>query len=62
MLFRSRAFGRPTVFGRSLKVDVIVDLYRAGDSIAAIARNYDLSEDVVRGVVHWGGHGEVAVA
>jgi hypothetical protein len=33
-----RAFGRPTVVGRSLKVEVIVDLRRAGEEIATIAR------------------------
>ena len=57
-----RAFGRPTVKGRALKVDVLVDLHRAGESVATIARNYELSEDVIEAVLRWGEHGAVAVA
>lgn len=57
-----RAFGRPTVKDRSLQVASIVDLYRAGESVAAIAQSYELDEAMVADVLAWGGCGETRAA
>lgn len=57
-----RAFGRPTVVDRGVKVEVIVDLYRAGESVASIARNYDMDEALVEGVLAWGERGTSSAA
>jgi uncharacterized protein (DUF433 family) len=57
-----RAFGRPTVVDSGLKVEVIVDLRRAGESVESIARNYDVAEDVVRDVLKWGERGAKVAA
>lgn len=50
-----RAFGRPIVRGRSLKVETIVDLFKAGESVDTLADGYDLTVDTVNGVLKWGG-------
>ena len=50
-----RAFGRPIVRGRSLKVETIVDLFKAGESVDTLADGYDLPVDTVHGVLRWGG-------
>lgn len=55
-----RAFGRPTVSGRSLKVDTIIDLLAAGEPVARIARNYALKPEVVRAVGRWGEDAQAA--
>ena len=57
-----RAFGRPTVSGRSLKVESIIDLFDAGESVETIASGYDLDPQVVQDVLAWGGRGETAAA
>jgi len=47
-----RGFGRPTVSGKGIRVDVIVERYRAGETIAELANDYrvapDLIDDAVR--------------
>lgn len=49
-----RAFGRPTVVGSAVQSETIVDRYRGGDSIAALAAEYGLASDVIEGVLRWG--------
>ncbi len=58
----SRAFGQPTVIGRGLKVDVIVNLKRGGESEEDIARNYDLDVALVLDVLKWGERGAARAA
>jgi uncharacterized protein (DUF433 family) len=45
-------FGRPTISGKGLRVDVIVARYHAGETVADLARDYrvepELIEDAVR--------------
>jgi uncharacterized protein (DUF433 family) len=47
-----RGFGRPTLAGKGIRVDVIVERYRAGESPAELARDYrvavELIDDAVR--------------
>ncbi len=47
-----RGFGRPTLAGKGVRVDVIVGRYRAGESTAELAKDYrvaaDLIDDAVR--------------
>ena len=49
-----RAFGRPTVVGRGIKIDVIIDRHRAGESVAQLSADYELDGDVIEGVLRWG--------
>lgn len=49
-----RAFGRPTVVGRGIKIDVIIDRHRAGESVAQLSADYDLGSDMIEGVLRWG--------
>lgn len=55
-----RAFGRPTIAGRSLKVDVVVDLLRSGETVETVAREYELEPSVVEAVERWGRDGAKA--
>lgn len=57
-----RAFGRPTVINRGLKVDVIVGLRRAGEKVETIARDYDMDEKLVNDVLKWGERGAKVAA
>jgi uncharacterized protein (DUF433 family) len=45
-------FGRPTLAGKGIRVDVIVERYLAGETVAELARDYrvlpDLIDDAVR--------------
>lgn len=47
-----RGFGRPTLAGTGIRVDVIVERYRAGESIAELAQDYRVEperiDDAVR--------------
>ena len=49
-----RAFGQPIVAGSSIKIEVIIDRIRAGESVAALSADYNLSQDVIVGVLRWG--------
>jgi uncharacterized protein (DUF433 family) len=49
-----RAFGRPTVVGTTVQSETIIDRHRAGESVAALATDYDLPGDVIEGVLRWG--------
>jgi uncharacterized protein (DUF433 family) len=49
-----RAFGRPTVVGSAVQGETIIDRHRAGESVAALAADYNLSGDVIEGVLRWG--------
>jgi uncharacterized protein (DUF433 family) len=48
----ARGFGRPTLSGKGIRVDVIVERYRAGETIAELADDYrvapELIDDAVR--------------
>jgi uncharacterized protein (DUF433 family) len=50
----NRAFGRPTVVGSAVQSATIIDRHRAGESVAQLAADYDLSGDVIEGVLRWG--------
>lgn len=47
------SFGKPTVAGSRVTVDVLASFKKAGESYASIAREFKLSEDKVRGAVEW---------
>jgi uncharacterized protein (DUF433 family) len=49
-----RAFGRPTVVGSAVQSETIIDRHRAGESVAELAADYNLSGDVIEGVLRWG--------
>jgi uncharacterized protein (DUF433 family) len=49
-----RAFGQPTVAGSSVKIEVIIDRIRAGESVSALSADYNLSRDIIEGVLRWG--------
>jgi uncharacterized protein (DUF433 family) len=49
-----RAFGRPTVVGSAVQGETIIDRHRAGESVAALAADYNLPGDVIEGVLRWG--------
>jgi uncharacterized protein (DUF433 family) len=49
-----RSFGRPTVVGSAVQSATIIDRHRAGESVAQLAVDYDLSGDVIEGVLRWG--------
>jgi uncharacterized protein (DUF433 family) len=49
-----RAFGRPTVVGSAVQGETIIDRHRAGESVATLAADYNLSGDVIEGVLRWG--------
>jgi uncharacterized protein (DUF433 family) len=49
-----RAFGRPTVAGRGIRIDVIIDRHRAGESVAQLGKDYELGADVIEDVLRWG--------
>ena len=55
-----RAFGRPTIIGRGLTVEVIADRFKAGDSIDLLVKDYELSKDQVEVALRWGLHGAAA--
>jgi uncharacterized protein (DUF433 family) len=48
-----RAFGKPTVVGSGVKIDVLVDRYLAGEDPKALSKDYKLSESNVNGVIRW---------
>ncbi len=48
-----RSFGRPTIKGSGVAVDVVADLVNAGDSVAVVAREFGVSEDAVNRAVSW---------
>jgi uncharacterized protein (DUF433 family) len=49
-----RAFGQPTVVGHGVKIAVIIDRVRAGESVATLSADYSVSGDVIEGVLRWG--------
>jgi uncharacterized protein (DUF433 family) len=49
-----RAFGKPTVVGSAVQSETIIDRHRAGESVAQLAADYDISGDVIEGVLRWG--------
>ena len=51
-----RSFGRPTLQGTGVTVDIIADLVRAGDPPEAVAREFGVSKDAVTRAVSWQRH------
>lgn len=49
-----RAFGKPTVAGSGVQIEVIIDRLRAGESVSQLAAEYGLAGDVIEGVLRWG--------
>jgi len=49
-----RAFGKPTVVGSAVQIETIIDRHRAGDSVAQLAADYQVTADVIEGVLRWG--------
>lgn len=49
-----RSFGKPTVVGTGVQMDVIVDRHQAGDSVKQLAADYGLTGEVVEDVLRWG--------
>jgi uncharacterized protein (DUF433 family) len=42
-----RGFGRPTLAGKGVRVDIVVERYRAGETIDELARDYGVSVDLI---------------
>lgn len=40
-------FGRPTLAGKGVRVDVVVERYRAGESVQELAHDYGVSVDLI---------------
>ena len=55
-----RAFGRPIVSGTGISTSIIVERFRAGDSIAHLAEDYRLTPEQVETALRWETHGAVA--
>lgn len=49
------AFGRPTVTGTGIPVDIIASRKRAGDSVGFIAKDYDILEEQVQEAIIYEG-------
>jgi len=49
-----RAFGKPTVVGSAIKIEVIIDRVRAGESVKQLSDDYKLAAEVIEGVLRWG--------
>jgi len=43
----SYGFGRPTLAGKGIRVDIIVERYRAGESIAELASDYRVASELI---------------
>jgi uncharacterized protein (DUF433 family) len=48
-----RSFGRPTIDGSGVAVAVIADLVKAGETAAAVAKEFGIEVAAVRGAVAW---------
>jgi len=46
-----RGFGRPTLVGKGVRVDVIVERYRAGESPVDLAKDYRVAVDLIHDAV-----------
>jgi len=44
-------FGRPVLDGKGIRVEVIVERFQAGESIASLAEDYGISEDVIEEII-----------
>lgn len=51
-----RSFGRPTLQGTGVTVDIVADLVRAGEPPEAVAREFGVSKDAVNRAVSWQRH------
>lgn len=47
------SFGSPIVASRSIRVDVIANRFRAGEGVAALAEDYELSPEEVEEAVRF---------
>jgi uncharacterized protein (DUF433 family) len=46
-----RGFGRPVLDGRGIRTEVIVERWRAGESIASLAEDYDLDSTMIEDIL-----------
>jgi uncharacterized protein (DUF433 family) len=46
-----RGFGRPTLAGTGVRVDVVVGRYRAGENTAGLARDYGVTEEAIEDAI-----------
>lgn len=46
-------FGRPTIRGTRIKVEIVADMAQAGESIRAIAREFSVTERQAREAIAW---------
>lgn len=46
-----RGFGRPVLDGRGVRTEVIVERWRAGESIASLAEDYDLDSSMIEDIL-----------
>lgn len=48
-----RRFGKPYLVGAGVETSAVLSRYRAGDSIAALARDFDTTEDEIKGALRF---------
>ncbi len=47
------SFGRPVLVGTGIPTDVVVERFRAGDSIIDLAEDYDITEEKVEEAIRY---------
>lgn len=47
------SFGRPTLIGTGITVEVLIDRFNAGDSIAELAQDYRVAPDRIEAMMRW---------
>jgi len=47
------SFGRPTIHGSGVTVDVVADLVNAGEPVARVAREFGITKEAVNSAVTW---------
>jgi len=55
-----RSFGRPIISGTGIPTSVLAERFRAGDSVAHLAREYRLTREQIETALRWETHGAVA--
>jgi len=47
------SFGRPTLAGTGITVEVLIDRFNAGDTIAGLAKDYRVSPTKIEDMMRW---------
>jgi len=55
-----RAFGRPVIVKTGIPTESVAERFRAGESIDAIAADFNLNRDLVEAAVRWESHAPAA--